>query len=186
MGRAFMTNRVPPQLDPRGPLATLLRGRAEQHTICNHLELIADQLGGPVDRRLCLSTLDRLSYDLPLYQADEETLFSILGAETQTDELLDGCIEQAVRDHRHYQDYTLEITDAVQDHLANAKTANPDALGYLLRCTFEGLRQHMAWENVTLLGPLLRPLTELEIERFRIQSARNRSARAPHFRISDS
>lgn len=181
-----MTTRVPPQLDPDGPLATLLRGRAEQHAICDHLELIADQLGGPADQRLCLSTLDRLSYELPLYQADEETLFNILGAEAQAGDLVNGCIEQVVRDHRHFQDYALEIADAVQDHLANAKTANPDALGYLLRCTFEGLRQHMAWENVTLLGPLLRPLTDHEIERFRIQSARNRSARAPFFRIADS
>jgi len=181
-----MATRVQPQLDPSGPVSALLRGRAEQRTICDHLELIADQLGGPIDHRLCLSTLDRLTFELPLYQADEEALFTILGARTQRGDLVSECIDQAVRDHCHYQDYILEIADAIEDHLANAKTANPDALGYMLRCTFEGLRQHMAWEDVTLFGPLMQPLTDDEIELFRVQSARNRSSRAPHFRIADS
>lgn len=181
-----MSTQVPPQLDQSGPLATLLRGRTEQRAICDHLELIADQMCDPIDRRLCLSTLDRLTYELPLYQADEETLFNILGARTQPGDLISGCIDQAARDHRHYQDNSLEIADAIEDRLANAKMANPDALGYMLRCTFEGLRQHMAWEDVTLFGPLLRPLTDDEIDQFRVQSARNRSSRAPHFRIADS
>ena len=180
-----MTTRVPSQLDPNGPLATLLRGRAEQRAICDRLELIADQMCGPIDRRLCLSTLDQLAYELPLYQADEEALFSILGARTKTGDVVSGCTDQAVRDHNHYQDNTLEITDAIEAHLANAKMANPDVLGYMLRCTFEGLRQHMAWEDVTLLGPLLRPLTDEEIEQFQSHLARNRSSRAPHFRIAD-
>jgi hypothetical protein len=180
-----MTSPVQPQLDHSGPLTTLLRGRAEQRGICDHLELIADQLGGPIDRRLCLSTLDRLAYELPLYQEDEEALFDILGARTQPEDLVSGCINQAVRDHRHSQDFTLEIADAIEDHLANAQTANPDALGYMLRCAFEGLRHHMAWEDVTLLGPLLQPFTDEEIERLHSHLARNRRSRAPHFRIAD-
>lgn len=180
-----MNTRVPPQLDPGGPLTTVLRGRAEQRVICDHLELIADQMGGPIDRRLCLSTLDRLAHELPLYQADEESLFDILGIQSQPEDLISGCIDQAIRDHRHYQDYALEITEAIDGYLANPKTANPDALGYMLRCVFDGLRQHMAWEDVTLLGPLLRPLKDKEIEQFRVHSARNRSSRVPHFRIAD-
>jgi hypothetical protein len=180
-----MTKQVQPHSDRSGPLATLLRGRAEQRVICDHLELIADQMGGPIDRRLCLSTLDRLAYELPLHQADEEVLFNILGARARPGDLVSGCIDQAVRDHRHYQDYALEIADSIVDHLANTQTENPDVLGYMLRCTFEGLRCHMAWEDVTLLGPSLQPLTDEEIEQFRVQSASNRSSRAPYLRVAD-
>jgi hypothetical protein len=180
-----MTKQVQTHLDPSGPLATLLRGRAEQRAICDHLELIADQMGGPIDRRLCLATLDRLAYELPLCQADEEALFDILGVGRQPGDLVCGCIDQAVRDHHHYQDYAFEIADAIEDHLANSQMANPDVLGYMLRCGFEGLRHHMAWEDGTLLGPLLRQLTDEEIERFHSHLARNRSSRAPHFRIAD-
>lgn len=180
-----MTTRAQSPSDPSCPHAALSHGRAEQRAICDHLELIADQLGGPIDRQLCLSTLDRLANELPLYHADEEALFDILGARTQPEGLVIRCIDQVAHDHRHYQDYTLEIADSLEDYLTNPKTANPDALGYMLRCAFEGLRQHMAWEDVTLLGPLLRPLTEQEIEQFRVRSARNRSSRPRYIRIAD-
>lgn len=184
-GRASMTVRVQPQLDPSGPLTTLLRGRAEQRAICDDLEMLADQLGGPIDRRQCLSILDKLAFALPLYHDDEEALYRILSARKHDGSVIAECVDQAIRDHRYIEDNALEVTDAIEDCFASARATSPETLGYLLRCAFEGLRRHMAWEDVTLLGPLLRPLTHIELDQLQAQLARNRSSRARHLRIAE-
>jgi hypothetical protein len=173
-----MRHEVTLQLQQGQPLATLVTGRAEQLAICNELEAIADQLGGQIDHQRFTAVLDRLFLDLPVYQRDEEALYGILrdGAAEQT--IIAQCADQALRDHRYYEDYALEIADAVQDNFADSAKRSPEALGYLLRCTFVGLRQHMAWEDVTLLGGLLRPLTAEEVEQFQNLLALNRKSHA--------
>lgn len=170
--------------DTADALAIIFRGRTKQRIICDDLELIADQLGGSVNRQLCSLALDKLNHHFELYQKDEEALYEILRIGDSDDQLVARSIEQALSDHRRHVDYVLEVAEPLNDICLGQEIENPEALGYLLRCFFESLRWHMEWEDATLLGSRLPPLTSEEMSMLRAHLARNRSALARHLRIA--
>lgn len=166
------------------PLSVMLKGRGVQRTVCDHLETIADQLGGPVDRELCGSVLRSLETELPLYQLDEEVFFSVICAQNENDRALARLAELATAEHRTHEAYFFELAEPLGDIGAGGKLYNVHTVGYMLRCCFETLRRHLNWEDVVLVDPRLETFTEPSLSALAQGLARNRSARSLHLRLS--
>ncbi len=180
MDKAGQTNGV-----VKDPLSVVLQGRSVQRNVCDHLESIADQLGGPVDRELCRSVLQRLENDLPLYQLDEEVFFSVLCAQDENDRALAQFAELATSEHRTHEAYFFELAEPLGDIGAGGRLYNVHTVGYMLRCCFETLRRHLNWEDVVLVKRHIETVTEPSVRALAAGLARNRSARSLHLRLSD-
>jgi len=171
--------------DANIPLSVVIRGRSEELVICDELELIADQLAGKVDGKLCSSALRRLSVDFLLHQKDEEVLYEILRERDINDHFLAQCIKQALMEHHQFEDYVPELVEPLGEIGSGKPLANPEASGYAFRCLFDGVRRHIAWEDITLLGHSMPPLTDQETARLQVGIASNRRLFSRHLRITN-
>ncbi len=179
MKRALKTTSV-----STDPLSVIVQNRNTQRTICDNLEQIADQLGGPVDHDLCLSVLQRLENDLPLYHLDEELFFSVLCSQDENDQTLAKFAELATAEHRINETYFFELAEPLSDIGAGGECYNINTVGYMLRCCFEGLRRHLNWEDVVLVSGRLETITEPGLKTLEAGLARNRSMSLRHLSIS--
>jgi hypothetical protein len=144
------------------PLSIITHERSAQYELCDELECIADQLGGPVDVQLCEPVLFKLRHELPLYHRDEKVLFDLLAVHKPEDKVLGRCIELAVSEHSKIEYLAFELADPISDLSSNIALNNPDAVGYLLRCCFEIIRQHLRWEDAVVFLELENTFTEAD------------------------
>jgi len=179
MKRALKTTSV-----STDPLSVIVQNRTTQRTICDNLEQIADQLGGPVDHDLCLSVLQRLENDLPLYHLDEELFFSVLCSQNETDQTLAKLAELATAEHRINEMYFFELAEPLSDIGTGGERYNINTVGYMLRCCFEGLRRHLNWEDAVLVHGHLEMLTGPGLKTLEAGLARNRSNSLRHLSLS--
>lgn len=165
------------------PLAIILSGRQRQRKFCDDLETIADQLLDRVDPKFCELLLNHLSGTLPLLQSDEEALYSVMRAREAENRSLTNWIDQAITEHRGQEDYVLELTDPLTLLSAGQSVENVQATGYLLRCAFESIRHHLAWEDITLFGGFFELITTAEAPVLLANLAQNRRAQASGLRL---
>ena len=170
-----MTNDNDPFRIQDGPVALIMKGRAQQAQLCDDLENIADQLGGKVDESLSRSVLVKLLQDLPLFQSDEETLFDVLRLRNKDNALLDQCLNLSLNDHQACTSYALELYEPLRDLAAGKRVFHADTFGYMLRCFFDHTRRHLNWEEVTIFGPPLSTLSDLDLENISERLALKRS-----------
>ena len=163
-----------------GPLSIIFDQRSTQRTLCNELECIADQLGGPVDSNLCESVLRRLENDLPLYHLDEELLFSVLCSQDEGDLVLAQCAALATAEHRANETYVFELSEPLRDIGSGGALHSINTVGYMLRGCFDGLRRHLEWEDVVLLNGREQTLTGSSMKALEAGLARNRRTRSRH------
>jgi hemerythrin-like domain-containing protein len=129
--------------------AFVLEGRKRQLGLCDDLEVLADQLGQGLDHHLAAKVQRYLACELMLHQQDEEAVYSLLQVEHRSLSV-SRLIKLAVAEHERHREYALEVT-AFLGHVSDGRRHdNPEALGYLLRATFENVRQHLEWEEATL------------------------------------
>ncbi|MBP0446577.1 hemerythrin domain-containing protein [Roseomonas sp. SSH11] len=132
--------------------------------LCDRLETIADGLPGlpPEEERQLLAR--HLAALLPPHQDREDELLTSLLPSGGGSAIERSLIERIRGQH---------ITDAVhaQDLAGALETASPgmaaEALGYMLRCFFDGCRRAMAFEELALLklaGPRLSRDTDALLE----------------------
>lgn len=165
------------------PLAIILSGRQQQLVLCDDLEKTADQLLEAVDPEVCSALLDSLSGALSLFHKDEEALYGILRTRERENKSVANWIDQAVAEHRHHEDYALELADPLSDLAAGRSLRNIQATGYLFRCGFEAIRHHLAWEEITLFGNGFELLTTAEEALLSAEIAKNRKAQAAVLRL---
>jgi hypothetical protein len=164
-------------------LSIVIQERRNQRDLCDDLEQIADQLGGPVDSRLCAFVLKRLRHDMPLYHRDEEVLFEVLQTHEE-DGVIARCVELVFLEHAVQESYLLDLAEPLGDIVGGKKIYNMDTVGYMLRCCFEGIRTHLNWEDATLLGGELHVIADAYAEKLAAGIARNRSVLARHLNIA--
>ena len=129
--------------------AFVLQGRKRQLGLCNDLEVLADHLGQGLDHHLAAKCQRYLARDLMIHQRDEEAVYSLLQVE-QSSLSVTRLIKLAVGEHERHREYALEVKEFLGDMSEGRRHDNPEALGYLLRATFENIRQHLEWEEATL------------------------------------
>jgi hypothetical protein len=127
----------------------VLEGRRYQQAFCDHLELLADQLGQRLDHQLARTCRGYLARDLIVHQMDEEAVFELLKRQ-QASLPISRLINLAVAEHERHRDYAIEVSEGLDELSQGGPHPNPEALGYLLRATFESMRQHLEWEEATL------------------------------------
>ena len=180
-----MTDRSPKTASvSNDPLSVIVQDRSNQRVICDHLEQIADQLGGSVNRDLCHSVLQSLESDLPLYHLDEELFFSVLCSQDESDRALAKYAELATAEHRLNETYFFELAEPLSDIGAGGTLYNINTVGYMLRCCFEGLRRHLNWEDTVILDGRLETLTAPGLRTLEAGLARNRSKAQRHLKLS--
>jgi hypothetical protein len=167
------------------PLSVIARDRTGLYEICDDMERIADQLGGSIDIQLCTSVLSRLRLDLLQDQQDEEVFFALLLEREPDDALLARCVRLAQSEHIAIASYALELAEPIGDICAGSKTNNADATGYLLRSSFEYIRQHLRWEDAIFFQGTKYAVESVNRAALKAGLIRNRSLRDRHLRVAD-
>lgn len=138
--------------DNQRTIAWLRRAHGEQLALCNELEEIADSLPSSVNREKCLYAAKMLG---PLVQSiheyEEAVLFPWI--ESQRGPQLHETIERLKFEHCEDECFAEELTDALLK-LGTGDAVNMEAVGYMLRGFFEGMRRHIAFERDCLLTQL--------------------------------
>jgi hemerythrin-like domain-containing protein len=140
-------------------VARIRQAHAEQLSLCDELEEIADSLPAGVNRQKCIYAAKALS---PLirgvHQYEETVLFPQLerpnaSALACSDAAIGSLADTLARlKYEHFEDewYAEELTEALL-RLGSGAPVNDEAVGYMLRGFFEGLRRHIAFEKSHLL-----------------------------------
>ncbi|PZO81920.1 MAG: hemerythrin domain-containing protein [Mesorhizobium amorphae] len=139
---------------PARIMKQVAQSHARQLALCGELEALADSLPANVDRQRCLHLARAVCRTVTEAQAVEETV--LLPAVEAA-----GLAQPAMRETadrlrwEHMSD--LCVAEEIREALLSlgkgeARAPAPEALGYLLRGFFEGVRRHIAFER-ELLAP---------------------------------
>lgn len=141
-----------PRLDAgKWGLDWLHRAQEEQLALCLELEEIADSLPGSVNRQKCIYAAKALGPLIKgIHHYEETVLFPQLQASGAANDLLALTIERLKFEHCEDECFAEELTDALL-RLGCGSAVNMEAVGYMLRGFFEGLRRHIAFEREHLL-----------------------------------
>ena len=162
-------------LEHADPIEVIALERSLQNQVCDDLEQFADQLGGPLDVKLCASVKDRLQTCLPLYHRDEEALFELMLKKEPDNRVLAACTEQAAAQHAAMQAYVFELLEPLVDMGVGIAPRNLDTVGYMLRYCFDCMRHHLQWEDVSIFRGQDRNLPVADLEQLRLAMIRNRA-----------
>ncbi|MDQ6435256.1 hemerythrin domain-containing protein [Mesorhizobium sp. LHD-90] len=133
----------------------VMRCHDMQLLLCDELEALADRLPSGADRQHCLH-LARAVYPLVVstHEIEEALLFDPLGSLAGRVPDVPATLERLRFEHQSDLCFAEEIHDALLAFGRGEPVMTADAVGYLLRAFFEGVRRHVAFEK-EILVPLL-------------------------------
>lgn len=132
-------------------LSWIRRAHEEQLALCSDLEEIADSLPGNVDRQNCINAAKALGpLILGIHHYEETVLFPWLETRLGEAEQLNRTLDRLKFEHCEDACFAEELTDALLN-LGAGREVNMEAVGYMLRGFFEGVRRHIAFEREHLL-----------------------------------
>ncbi|MEJ2118025.1 MAG: hemerythrin domain-containing protein [Alphaproteobacteria bacterium] len=138
------------------PIAIIENEQMEFLKLCTALETIADALPRNIDLyQVNVATLFLRNSFADLLSVQEALLFPPLRQRTIAGDDCEAILSQIEREHEADRELAIEVADALLEINNRGYVANPEMLGYLLRCFFEGQRRHAAWERLTVY-PLCR------------------------------
>lgn len=131
--------------------------QAQGH-LCSILESLADRLPDKLDSQECLHVA-RTIYPIVrrAHEFEEQKLFPLLEERFASDASLKEAIHRLRFEHWEDESFAEEIADSLLNFVRDRAKANTEALGYMLRGFFEGLRRHLAFEREHIC-PILRNL----------------------------
>jgi hemerythrin-like domain-containing protein len=114
---------------------------------------------------LCAALAAVLRVDLPIHhRSEEDVLFPLLELRAGADEMLTMVLARLRHEHALDEGYAEELGDLLDTLSREARPANPDMVGYMLRGFFECYRRHVHLEQVVIL-PLARSrLTDADLQ----------------------
>lgn len=132
-------------------LAWLSRAHTEQLALCKELEEIADSLPASINRQKCIYAAKALGPLIKgIHHYEETVLFPQLQSNPDAAEALGPTLERLKFEHCEDECFAEELTDALLK-LGSGAQVNMEAVGYMLRGFFEGIRRHIAFEREHLL-----------------------------------
>jgi hypothetical protein len=124
----------------------------EKDRFCMRLELFADLLPDGIDARDCLLIAQNV---VPLiYRAhdfEERVIFSSLLAESDVSAELEQAIERLRFEHICDEEFANDLCLSLREFVMDRRHANVEALAWMLRGFFEGIRRHIAFERDYIL-----------------------------------
>ncbi|MFN7027488.1 MAG: hemerythrin domain-containing protein [Pseudorhizobium sp.] len=131
-------------------VAWLHEAHMEQLALCDELEEIADSLPAKVNRQKCIYAAKALGPMIrTLHQYEETVLFPRIRQRSGSLEE-DETLSRLRYEHLEDEGYAEELTEALFK-LGSNDPVNVEAVGYMLRGFFEGMRRHIAFERSHLL-----------------------------------
>lgn len=126
----------------------------QQLALCDRLENIADSLPARVDHRECIEAAAALGPMIRDQHHREETVFfPWLSHRPNAGQALAETLERLTREHFEDECFAEELSETLR-RLGSCEPVNSEALGYMLRGFFEGMRRHIAFERDHLLAAL--------------------------------
>lgn len=146
------------QLSPNGvmepcqrSLAWLRKAQEEQLSLCSELEEIADSLPSNINRQKCIYAAKALGPLIKgVHHYEESILFPWLETGSRDAEHVRETLDRLKFEHCEDECFAEELTDALLK-LGSGSAVNMEAVGYMLRGFFEGMRRHLAFEREYLL-----------------------------------
>ena len=133
----------------------LRRYLTQQSALCEKLENIADALPDSVDVQDCLQLAQAL---VPLvkrvHDFEENKVFPWLVLVRQADASLRSTLERLRFEHLGDEEFASDLSSALRAYVTQRQSCNTEALAWMLRGFFEGMRRHIAFEREHIL-PLL-------------------------------
>ncbi len=130
--------------------------RQEQLLLCEELEAVADGLGTQPDRQHCIEVAARMEPVMNrAHEFEEKTFFPALQDLMEKDingssRVINRFLMQLKAEHEDDVCLAGEVVEALQEYGCGPSHVSPDAIGYLLRGFFVGLRRHLAFEEEVL------------------------------------
>lgn len=121
--------------------------------LCDNLELVADELAGEPNRQTCLHIARALPAAIAEAHCFEETYVFPIWRTAFPNQ--GETMSRLWLEHVSDKSYADELAEALRDHVAGRGQIGTEALGYMLRGFFEGLRRHLAFERDHVI-PILR------------------------------
>jgi hemerythrin-like domain-containing protein len=132
-----------------------------KNAFCDHLELAADLLPDGLDPQDCLLLAQKV---VPLirraHQFEEVKVFPVLLASPGIPAGFAETVDRLRFEHQGDEDYATELCISLRCLVMDRPNANVDALAWMLRGFFEGLRRHVAFEREHVL-PLMIKIRKL-------------------------
>lgn len=119
--------------------------------LCDRLEQIADQLPENIECSKCVEVAGSIYPTVKQsHEFEEKSLFPLLTDNCETGEETKITIQRLHAEHWEDESFAFEVQDALMEFASNPKQSNVEALAYMLRGFFEGVRRHVAfeWEHV--------------------------------------
>ncbi len=136
-------------------VAALRNSHDELLALCGRLEEIADSLPANIDRQLCLHVARAVQPAIMRAHALEESiLFPALAAENALLADMPAVLERLRVEHCEDECFAEEVQDELLALGRGDSRLVLDATGYMLRGFFEGIKRHVAQEQM-LLGALI-------------------------------
>jgi Hemerythrin HHE cation binding domain len=126
-----------------------------KNAFCVHLELAADLLPNAIDPQDCLLLAQKV---VPLirraHEFEETTVFPVLLANPALPPEFVVTVDRLRFEHLGDEDFADELCISLRGFVMDRPHANVEALAWMLRGFFEGLRRHVAFEREYIL-PLM-------------------------------
>ncbi|WP_113486821.1 hemerythrin domain-containing protein [Rhizobium cremeum] len=132
-------------------LAWLRKAHEEQLALCTELEEIADSLPASINRQKCIYAAKALGPLIKgVHHYEETVLYPWLEATASQAPRMHDTLDRLKFEHFEDECFAEELTDALLK-LGSGLPVNMEAVGYMLRGFFEGMRRHIAFEREYLL-----------------------------------
>lgn len=142
------------------PLAYLEYDHKAQRALADLLEALADSLPDGVNPAAAALAASLLRDSLQRRAALEEaTLFPLLEARSGALSPICRAVTLARREYNHSAGLAIELAEELDELAASGRVTNPEALGFMLRAFFDGLRRHLDWVDVAILSHLREALS---------------------------
>jgi len=160
--------------EPITPIGIIRLERNDQRRLCDNLEVIADYLPDTLGISLYESLYDKLRVNLPIYHRNEEALFDCILGQASLGIDISRALEWVRHEHTFQSYYADELAEELGILRTKGVFRNPEKTGYMLRFCFETIRQHLAWEDFTLMPLAEQSLTSEDLNRISEILANNR------------
>ncbi len=145
------------------PLGFMAEDRAAQRALADLLEDLADALPAAVSRpaaALAAARLRRLAAQAP--SPEETALFMLIETHAPADAAARQVVAIARREGALLAGLAIELAEAL-DALAHRGAApESEALGYMMRACFDGMRRRLDWLEAVILPQARAALTPME------------------------
>jgi len=145
------------------PLGFMAEDRAAQRALADLLEEIADALPTVTNRSaaaLAAARLRRLAAQPPA--PEEAALFALIEAHAPAEAGARHVVAIARREGALLGGVKIELAEALDALARDGRAAEAEALGYMLRACFDGIRRRLDWMEAVILPQARALLTPLE------------------------